>query len=91
MIAPHPATYGLARMYQTVADVGGDRIQVFTREGEALVWLGARITSPQAERKKTHWRHIIINLVRKMVHEIPSKLSHGLRQCRMRASKEAGR
>jgi hypothetical protein len=51
IIAPGPAAFGLARMYQKLGDVRGNRIQVFTNADDALVWLGAKATSREGERK----------------------------------------
>jgi len=39
-VATSPTAFGLARMYQIVADESGKRIQVFATPEEALGWLG---------------------------------------------------
>jgi hypothetical protein len=50
MIAPTPAAFRLARMFQTLADVEGNRIQVFVGVAKALAWLGVKNASHDIER-----------------------------------------
>src|SRR5215471_2273498 len=39
IIAPKPVTFGMARMYQIVNDPDSERIHVFAKAHEAMVWL----------------------------------------------------
>jgi len=41
-IAPSPAAFGLARMYQIVADESGNRVRVFATADQAIAWLSIR-------------------------------------------------
>jgi hypothetical protein len=41
-VASTPAAFGLARMYQIVADENGSRVRVFATAHEALAWLAER-------------------------------------------------
>lgn len=43
VVAPHPAVYGVCRMFQGLRHDLGDRFAVFASEGEARAWMrGAR-------------------------------------------------
>jgi len=42
IIAKDDATFGMARMYQSLRDDGPDRIQVFREEADAWSWLDSR-------------------------------------------------
>jgi hypothetical protein len=40
IVAPSPAVFGVARMFEMHRDSGGDRLRVFRSMTEAHVWLG---------------------------------------------------
>jgi hypothetical protein len=52
VIAPHHAPFRVAEMYQTLADVPGGRIQLFTNVQDAWAWLDAAMAASDNERDR---------------------------------------
>jgi hypothetical protein len=46
IIAPSPAAFGLARMYQILSDPEDTRMRVFTEAEDAMAWLKMRVEEP---------------------------------------------